>query len=123
MTGCQFPVPGRRLRGVRLPEAQGAAATGEETAEGDGGRQIRPESGQSLQAEFRASLALGLVQVMGAYSYAQDPGNEYLLITAKTGWDTLAAFWAQGREELYRDWDATIAGQHPGREAYLSSAL
>lgn len=26
---------------------------------------------------------------MGAYSYSKDPGNEYLLITAKTGWELL----------------------------------
>ena len=41
--------------------------------------------------------------VMGAYSYAQDPGNEYLLITAKTGWKTLADFWSVEQGQLYRE--------------------
>lgn len=84
-------------------------------------RELPPLERRLLRVTVAARYAQSLV--MGAYSYAQDPGNEYLLITAKTGWDTLAAFWALGREELYREWDATINGQHPGREAYLSSAL
>merc|ERR1719290_725435 len=47
--------------------------------------------------------------VMGAYSYAQDPGNEYLLITAKTGWKTLSDFWSLEKAELYKEWDNIIS--------------
>merc|ERR1719251_381364 len=61
--------------------------------------------------------------VMGAYSYSQDPGNEYLLITAHTGWQTLAAFWAVDQKTLYKDWDNTITSSHPGIAGYLSGSL
>ena len=30
---------------------------------------------------------------LGAYSYQQNPENEYLLLHAKPGWDTLGAMW------------------------------
>merc|ERR1719464_2445395 len=60
--------------------------------------------------------------VMGAYSYAQDPGNEYLLITAHTGWQTLAAYWAVDQKTLYKDWDKTIASHHPNLADYLSGS-
>jgi len=42
--------------------------------------------------------------VMGAYSYAQDPGNEYLLITSKNGWKILHEFWSIPPSDLYRCW-------------------
>jgi len=61
--------------------------------------------------------------VMGAYSYSQDPGNEYLLITSKTGWETLTDFWSLSREELYREWDRIIEGYHQGLEKCMISSL
>jgi len=61
--------------------------------------------------------------VMGAYSYAQDPGNEYLLITAKTGWETLNKFWTTSEEDLYRQWDAIILESHPKLQNYMCTSL
>ena len=61
--------------------------------------------------------------VMGAYSYSQDPGNEYLLITSKTGWDTLSRFWSTPPEALYTDWDEIIQSYHSTETNYLTSAL
>ena len=60
---------------------------------------------------------------MGAYSYSQDPGNEYLLITSKTGWKTLADYWSLSREELYSRWDNIITGYDSSNPDYLTSAL
>jgi len=61
--------------------------------------------------------------VMGAYSYAQDPGNEYLLITAKTGWKTLADFWSVEQNQLYKQWDTIIStyNSNLSTTGYLSS--
>ncbi len=36
---------------------------------------------------------------MGAYSYSQDPGNEYLLTTASRGWKLLDQVWNQVSDE------------------------
>ena len=41
---------------------------------------------------------------LGAYSYEQQPGNEYLLITAKNGWKILKEFWDLGKDDLYKEW-------------------
>ena len=60
---------------------------------------------------------------MGAYSYSQDPGNEYLLITSKTGWKTLSDYWSLSSEELYTRWDNIIAGYDSSNADYLTSAL
>ena len=46
--------------------------------------------------------------VMGAYSYEQDPGNEYLLVTAKNGWRVFRALWTTPKEELYKNWEEII---------------
>ena len=42
--------------------------------------------------------------VMGAYSYQQDPTNDYLLVTASTGWTNLTNFWNVSQEDLYKKW-------------------
>jgi len=42
--------------------------------------------------------------VLGAYTNQQDPSNEYVLITAKTGWRNLRRFWECSKEELYKQW-------------------
>jgi len=60
--------------------------------------------------------------VMGAYSYSQDPGNEYLLITAKTGWKTLSDFWSVEEADLYREWDSIISSYDSTHSMYLSSS-
>ena len=41
----------------------------------------------ALKVCIAGRYALSLV--MGAYSYSLDPGNEYMLVTAKTGWPQL----------------------------------
>lgn len=76
---------------------------------------------------IRTCVAARYVQslVMGAYSYSQDPGNEYLLITSKTGWQILTSFWRLSQAELYTQWDSVISsyfspGQH---DNYLSLSL
>ena len=61
--------------------------------------------------------------VMGAYSYAQDPGNEYLLITSKTGWQILTKFWSLSQEQLYQQWDEVIKEYNSDNVDYLSSSL
>ncbi|KZC04169.1 Aminoglycoside phosphotransferase domain-containing protein 1 [Dufourea novaeangliae] len=42
--------------------------------------------------------------VMGAYSYLNDPQNEYLLITQKSGWAMLKNLWPISQEEVLRNW-------------------
>ena len=42
--------------------------------------------------------------VMGAYSHQQDPTNDYLLVTASTGWTNLTNFWNVSQEDLYKKW-------------------
>lgn len=46
--------------------------------------------------------------VMGAYSYQQDPGNEYLLVTAATGWKNLTSFWNLPKQQLYKAWQDIV---------------
>jgi len=41
---------------------------------------------------------------MGAYSYLQDPGNDYLLSTALKGWNVLDIVWNTPQSELTRRW-------------------
>ena len=79
--------------------------------------------------EFKGSLSSKLFLryaqslVMGAYSYAQDPGNEYLLITSKTGWEILTQFWGLSLQELYKQWDEVIKEYNDDNVDYLSSSL
>ena len=60
---------------------------------------------------------------MGAYSYKQDPGNEYLLITAKTGWKTLSSFWQLSQRELYAGWDKVLEDYDDKYRGYLTAAI
>ena len=60
----------------------------------------------ALKVCIAGRYALSLV--MGAYSYSLDPGNEYLLVTAKNGWPQLKRLWDVSREELYKQWKETI---------------
>ncbi|XP_042884906.1 hydroxylysine kinase-like [Penaeus japonicus] len=57
---------------------------------------------ECVAARFAQSL------VMGAYSYEQDPGNEYLLTTARRGWDVLATFWSAPKEQVLARWREII---------------
>ena len=50
-------------------------------------------------------------------------GNDYLLITSKTGWDILTNFWSTPLEALYADWDKIITSYHSTETNYLGSAL
>lgn len=45
--------------------------------------------------------------VMGAYTHAQDPENDYVLYTQKTGWDMLETIWAQPPDALEELWSTT----------------
>jgi len=54
---------------------------------------------------------------------SRDPGNDYLLITSKTGWDILTSFWSTPLETLYSDWDEIIGSYHSSETNYLTSAL
>lgn len=56
-----------------------------------------------IGARFAQSL------ILGAYSYQQDPGNEYLLSSAKTGWKAVEEFWRYPKEQLRNDWDKIIS--------------
>ena len=51
-----------------------------------------------VASRFAQSLTLG------AYTYLMDPGNEYVLTTAASGWKLLQQFWSITAEELYSGW-------------------
>jgi len=59
--------------------------------------------------------------VMGAYSYEQDPGNEYLLITSKNGWKILHDFWNVSEDQLYRKWSEIVEEYDGSHKNFLSS--
>jgi len=56
----------------------------------------------SFQVCVSARLCQSLV--LGAYSYLQDPGNDYLLSTAAKGWNVLDIIWNTPQTELMRRW-------------------
>ncbi|XP_046628593.1 hydroxylysine kinase [Neodiprion virginianus] len=43
--------------------------------------------------------------VLGAYSYMNDPGNEYLLSTQKRGWSLLEELWELSNDALLKLWE------------------
>ena len=43
--------------------------------------------------------------VLGLYSYMNDPKNEYLLLTQKSGWKLLKKLWPMSNNEISRIWD------------------
>jgi hydroxylysine kinase len=51
--------------------------------------------------------------VMGAYSHQQDPTNDYLLVTAATGWKNLTRFWNLPKADLYQKWDEIKKSYRP----------
>lgn len=46
--------------------------------------------------------------VFGAHSYAQQPGNEYLLVTSNRGWPLLHKIWTTDEKELLARWQFII---------------
>ncbi|WAR22503.1 HYKK-like protein, partial [Mya arenaria] len=42
--------------------------------------------------------------VFGAHAYSQQPGNEYLLTTAKKGWPLLRKYWSADYSKLLNNW-------------------
>ncbi|KAK7792468.1 hypothetical protein R5R35_013860 [Gryllus longicercus] len=46
--------------------------------------------------------------VLGAYSFAQDPSNKYVLTTAANGWNLLDKVWNMPEEILYKKWKEII---------------
>ncbi|WAR22499.1 HYKK-like protein [Mya arenaria] len=46
--------------------------------------------------------------VLGAHAYSQQPGNEYLLTTAKKGWPLLHKYWSADESKLLNNWKAII---------------
>ncbi|XP_043281704.1 hydroxylysine kinase [Venturia canescens] len=41
---------------------------------------------------------------LGAYSYMQDPQNEYLLVTQKPGWEMVKKLWPMSDEDVMKIW-------------------
>ena len=50
------------------------------------------------------SQALGSLQIFQMCANLQQEPDEYVLITAKTGWKTLAEFWRMPSDELNKVW-------------------
>ncbi|ODN04830.1 Hydroxylysine kinase [Orchesella cincta] len=64
---------------------------------------------------LRISVASRLCQslVLGAYTYSLDPGNEYLLTTAKTGWALLDRLWNEkSDEEMLACWKEAVCNKN-----------
>ncbi|XP_068212323.1 hydroxylysine kinase [Palaemon carinicauda] len=57
---------------------------------------------ECVAARFAQSLT------MGAYSIQQDPGNDYLLVTAAKGWKVLREFWTTPKEQVISRWKNII---------------
>ncbi|XP_012946736.1 hydroxylysine kinase [Aplysia californica] len=70
---------------------------------------------QAEEKVFHTLAASRMVQslVYGAYTYWLDPSNEYLLETAKCGWDALVTFWKTPRETVESDWKRIIGSYKP----------
>ncbi|CAL8106834.1 unnamed protein product [Orchesella dallaii] len=72
--------------------------------------QVRKIPDNELEV-LRILVASRLCQslVMGAYTYSLDPGNEYLLTTAKTGWALLDRVWNEKTdEEMVACWKEAV---------------
>lgn len=56
---------------------------------------------------LRVSVCARICQslVMGAYSHFQDPQNNYLLTTQKTGWALLGKLWPMSEDEVSNLWN------------------
>ncbi|KAI1285316.1 Hydroxylysine kinase [Halotydeus destructor] len=65
-------------------------------------RSLNEQEKQALPFCVAARMAQSLT--LGAYSHKSDPGNEYLLTTAKTGWSLLSNLRKHTSEELIKLW-------------------
>ena len=71
-------------------------------------RSLNEHEFDALKLCVEARLAQSLV--VGAYSFAKDPENEYLLYSSKNGWAYLQRLRDTPRDDLYRDWNSVIEG-------------
>jgi len=86
-----------QCKSIHPNEAGGHVLAGYETI-----RTLPPIEMEVLRLCAAARYAQSLV--MGAYSHQQDPTNDYLLVTASTGWTNLTNFWNVSQEDLYKKW-------------------
>ncbi len=69
------------------------------------------------------TLACGRLAIsvtLGAYSYAKDPSNEYLLIHAQPAWNALHTLWYSARPKVQALFHEAMEGQ--GRPEELEAA-
>ncbi|MCL4132682.1 UNVERIFIED_CONTAM: hypothetical protein GTU68_049946 [Idotea baltica] len=78
-------------------EAAGYVIAGYETE-----RKVTDVEWNILRECVAARMAQSLV--LGAFSYTLNPGNEYVLCTAKKGWQRLAKLWSAPKEQLIANW-------------------
>lgn len=69
-------------------------------------RELADKEFNILKILMESRLAQSLV--LGRYTYLQDPGNEYLLTTEKTGWNFLHLLKSTPQEKLYTRWREII---------------
>lgn len=84
----------------------GDVATGGLVLAGYGTVRTVPEAERRV---LRVCVAARLCQslVLGAYSHAQDPGNEYVLSTQARGWELLEKLWREPEEKVLELWQQT----------------
>ena len=46
--------------------------------------------------------------VLGQYTISIDPGNDYVITTAKNGWSQLEKLWTTPKAELYQKWHSIM---------------
>lgn len=69
-------------------------------------RELNESEWKALKVCIAGRFAQSLT--MGEYTYSQDPGNEYLLVTAKNGWKRLRELWNTPEDHLYAGWKDII---------------
>ncbi|XP_060564806.1 hydroxylysine kinase-like [Ruditapes philippinarum] len=62
---------------------------------------------EALKILICARLCQSLVY--GAHTYAQQPGNDYILSTQKRGWPLLHKLWKMSTEHLYSKWKVIMS--------------
>lgn len=106
---------GKALLEQNKPNLQCALALLEGYREAGG--PLLPEETELLHTLMCARLAMSVTY--GAYSYACDPGNEYLLLHAQPAWASLERLWAVPEEEFLGLAEAALAkGTPPGEGPY-----
>lgn len=74
--------------------------------------ELPPAERSVLRICIAARMVMSLVY--GAYTYHLDPANEYVLETAKFGWQALAQFWEADAKDMEDRWDYIIK-QYEGK--------